>query len=202
MRPYDELLKSDIVDFIEKFYIKNNRSPSIREIADGVQRAKSTVYNYVLKMVEEGILSNSEKDGIQTPVTQKVNVGTVPVGVIGSIACGTPTYAEENITEYINLPASAVKNGNYYILVADGDSMQNAGISNGDYVLIRQQNTAEEGQIIVALLDNEATLKRFYKDEKNKRFRLHPENETYTDIYVDELLIQGVAVSVVWKELM
>lgn len=201
MRPYDELLKLDIVKFIEKFYIRNNRSPSLKEIADGVKRAKSTVYNYVLKMVDEGMLSNSE-EGLQTSVTKKVNTSTVPVGVVGSIACGTPTYAEENITEYINLPSFAVRNGNYFILVADGDSMQNAGISNGDYVLIRQQNTAEEGQIIAALLDNEATLKRFYKDEKNKRFILHPENESYSDIYVDELLIQGVAVSVVWKDLM
>ena len=202
MRSYDELLKLDIVKFIEKFYIKNNKSPSIREIADGVKRAKSTVYNYVLKMVEEGMLSNSEKEGIQTPLTKKVNTGTVPVGVVGSIACGTPTFAEENISEYINLPDSVVSNGNYYILAAVGDSMINAGINDGDYVLIRQQCTAEEGQIIVALMDNESTLKRFYKDEKNKRFRLHPENESYSDIYVDELIIQGVAVSVIWKDLM
>lgn len=86
--------------------------------------------------------------------------------------------------------------GEFFALQASGDSMINAGINDGDLVLIRKQNTAEEGEIIVALVDDETTLKRFYRDKKNKRFILHPENEKYDDIIVDNLVIQGIVTKV------
>lgn len=201
MRCYDECLKSDIISFIDKYYLKNNKSPSIREIADGVNRAKSTVYDYISKMANEGRVIKSDKDGICTAVTEKTNTDMISVALVGEIACGTPILAEENITEYYQLPVSFLGKGNFYMLTAKGDSMINAGINDGDKVVIRQQNTAEEGQIVVALINDEATLKRFYIDKENKRIRLHPENKEYPDIYVDNLQIQGVAVKAL-KDLM
>ena len=123
------------------------------------------------------------------------------VPVLGSVACGVPKYAEENIEEYVRLPVSLFGRGDFFILRANGDSMIEAGIDNGDLVLIRQQNTAETGQIVVALMEEEATLKRYYPEPQWGRIRLHPENSMMTDIYVDSCIIQGVAVKVL-KDLM
>lgn len=196
MRCYDECLKSDIIRFIDKYYLKNNKSPSIREIADGVHRAKSTVHDYITKMADEGMITNSRQNGIYTPIMDKTKSDMLSVAIVGSITCGPLSFAEENITEYIKLPASLFGKGEFFALYANGDSMINAGIENGDLVFIRKQNTAEVGQIIVALVNDETTLKRFYRDDKNKRFILHPENEKYDDIIVEDLVVQGIVTKV------
>ena len=120
---------------------------------------------------------------------------TVEIPVLGSISCGLPKFAEENIEEYVRLPVSLFGRGDFFLLRANGDSMIEAGIDYGDLVLIRQQNCAEPGDIVVALIDDEATLKRFYPE--NHRIRLHPENSEMDDIYVDNCIIQGVAVNVI-----
>lgn len=121
---------------------------------------------------------------------------TVRVPVLGQIACGIPKFAEEYIEEYIKLPVSLFGEGNFFILRAYGDSMIEAGINDGDMVVIRRQDTASPGQIVVALIDDEATLKRYYPEQKKRRVRLHPENKTMEDIIVPDCVIQGVAVKV------
>lgn len=196
MRTYREAIKTEIINYIDKYYFANGKSPSIREIADGVDIAKSTVYDYIVKMTEEGIITNSKNKGICTPTINKTNCTMCSVAIVGSITCGPLSFAEENITEYIKLPASLFGKGEIFGLYANGDSMINAGIEDGDLVFIRKQNTAEEGQIIVALVNDETTLKRFYKDTKNKKFILHPENEKYEDIIVNDLIIQGIVTKV------
>lgn len=195
MRHYDETLKQHILNFVDSYYLENNKSPGLQQIAEELHQIKSTIRNYLIKMDEEGMLIYSGRAGIKTPTIEKSSFETVSVALIGSIVCGEPLSAEQNITEIFKLPKSLLGEGNFFMLEAHGNSMINAGINDGDKVIIRQQNTAHEGQIIVALIDDETTLKRFYRDPKNKRFRLHPENEEYDDIYVDKLEIQGVAVS-------
>lgn len=111
------------------------------------------------------------------------------------ISCGLPNIAEEHIEEYVSLPESMFGSGEFYILRARGESMIEAGIDPGDLVVIRKQETAENGQIAVALVDEEATLKRFYVEDN--RVRLHPENSEMEDFYVDHCIIQGVAVKVI-----
>ena len=148
-------------------------------------------------MAEEGVLNYSKDDGISTSQTDKMNTDEILVALVGSITCGPLSFAEENITEYFKLPVSLFGKGEFFALKASGDSMINAGINNEDIVLVRKQNTAEEGQIIVALVNDETTLKRFYRDNKNKRFILHPENEKYDDIIADDLVIQGVVTNVI-----
>ena len=115
--------------------------------------------------------------------------------VVGDISCGLPNIAEEHIEEYVSLPESMFGSGEFYILRARGESMIEAGIDPGDLVVIRKQETAENGQIAVVLVDDEATLKRFYIEDN--RVRLHPENSEMKDIYVDHCIIQGVAVKVI-----
>jgi repressor LexA len=118
------------------------------------------------------------------------------VPILGEVACGLPRFAEENIEDYVQLPASLFGSGDFYMLRANGYSMIDVGISSGDFVLIRRQNTAEPGEIVVALVEEEATLKRYYPEPEHRRVRLHPENDALDDIYVDDCMIQGVAVKV------
>ncbi len=201
MRSYDSDLKQLILDCVNQYYKENNQLPTGKDITELIDRPQTTVYRYLKKMSEDGEISYTAYGGIRTDYIDKINTDAVTVALVGEIACGTPIFAEQNIIEYVKLPVSLVGQGEFFILLAKGESMINAGINDGDKVIIRRQNTAEEGQIVVALLEEDATLKRFYKDKKNKKFRLHPENENYNDIFVDDLLIQGVAVGV-YKELM
>lgn len=201
MRSYDSDLKQLILDCANQYYRENNQLATGKEIAEIINKPQTTVYRYLKKMNADGDISYTAYGGIRTEYIDKNNTDAVTVAVVGEIACGVPIFAEQNISEYVKLPVSLVGKGEFFILSAKGESMINAGINDGDKVIIRRQNTAEEGQIVVALMDEEATLKRFYKDRKNKRFRLHPENENYDDIYVEDLQIQGVAVGV-YKGLM
>lgn len=134
---------------------------------------------------------------IATRETMHTKAGTVLVPILGFVSCGIPKFAEENIEEYVRLPITLFGKGDFFILRANGDSMIEANIDHGDLVVIRQQSYAEEGQIVVALIEDEAILKRYYPDPEQHRVRLHPENGKLQDIYVDNCSIQGVAVKAI-----
>jgi repressor LexA len=165
----------------------------MQEVADGLGSSKATVQRYVEQLRKDGIISYS---GFRTLTSTKAKMQVVRVPVLGAISCGIPKFAEENIEEYVRLPVALFGQGDYFLLHAYGDSMIEAGIDDGDFVLIRQQNHADEGQIVVALIENEATLKRYYVDPQKRRVRLHPENSRMEDIFVDNCEIQGVAIKV------
>ena len=118
------------------------------------------------------------------------------VAIVGAVPCGPLTECEESIEGFIRLPKSLIGQGKFFLLKASGNSMTNAGIDDGDLVLIRQQDTANEGDIVVALVENENTLKRLAYNGRKHRYYLHPENETMDDIYVENLSVQGVAIKV------
>ena len=198
MRSKNEDLMKQIVDFVDDRYKSTGRVPTYREIGNKFCIASSCVSNYIKEMQKRGLISNQAGSrGIVTQKMQKVDNEILDLPVVGSIACGAPLLAEENIERYIQVPKFFVGNGEFFILVANGNSMINANIDDGDYVIVRKQDTAEEGQIIVALLDNEATLKRYFLDKKNKKVRLHPENDDMEDMYFPNVVIQGVAVKVI-----
>ena len=121
----------------------------------------------------------------------------VSVAKIGTIPCGPLDDREEYIDGYVRLPKSFVGKGSFFILTADGNSMIDAGIDDGDMVIIRKQDYARRGDIVVALADGQSTLKRYYPEPENKRIVLHPENEEMDDIIVSSCLIQGVATKVI-----
>ena len=193
MRSKDKTLMAAIEKFVSDYTDSNGISPTMQEVADGVGSSKATVQRYIAQLCDDGILDYS---GYRTMTSTKTKAAAIRVPVLGTIACGIPKFAEENIEEYVRLPVALFGKGNFFILRAYGDSMLEAGIDNGDLVLIRQQNYADEGQIVVALMEDEATLKRFYPEPKKHRIRLHPENSRMDDIYVDNCEIQGVAVKV------
>lgn len=193
MRSKDKTLMAAIEKFVSDYTDSNGISPTMQEVADGVGSSKATVQRYIAQLCDDGILDYS---GYRTMTSTKTKAAAIRVPVLATIACGIPKFAEENIEEYVRLPVALFGKGNFFILRAYGDSMIEAGIDNGDLVLIRQQNYADEGQIVVALMEDEATLKRFYPEPKKHRIRLHPENSRMDDIYVDNCEIQGVAVKV------
>ena len=194
MRSKDPEIMKRIVDFVEAYHLDYNSSPSLRVIAYGVGIGSTTVYRYLMEMNERGMICYDGKT-IRNEKINKSQRGTIRAAVIGRIACGIPNLAEQHVEGYVNLPESLFGQGNFYILRASGCSMTEAGIDDGDLVVIREQNTAEDGQIVVALVDDEATLKRFFHE--GDRIRLHPENPRMKDIFVTDCRIQGVAVKVI-----
>lgn len=196
MRTKSNELMKDICEFAEQFYLENRRSPSITEISNQLGIARGTTHKYLVYMNEiQMIFYNGKK--IITDVIRKADLSSTQANIIGTIACGTPVLSEENIEEYISLPSAVFGHGELYILKASGDSMIDAGIDDGDLVVIKKQITAEDGDIVVALVNNENTLKRFLIDKKNKKYVLHPENKKLKDIVVSECQIQGVAKHVI-----
>ena len=183
-----------ILNCIEKYKEETGSCPTVREIADETGITKTTVSRYIMDMRDRNII---EYSGHRNITTKSDRGESVRVPLLGAVSCGVPKYAEENIEEYIKLPTSLFGKGEYFLLRANGDSMIDAGINDGDLVLLRAQNTAETGQIVSALIDDEATLKRFYPEPKKGKIRLHPENSALEDIYTDKCVIQGVAVKVI-----
>ena len=115
------------------------------------------------------------------------------VPLVGTVAAGAPILAEENIEEYLELPFSMTSSGENFALTVHGESMIEAGIMDGDTIICRKQNTASNGEIVIAMIDDSATVKRFYKE--NGRFRLQPENSTMEPIYTDHVTILGKVIS-------
>ena len=186
-----------IEKFISEYVDEYGTSPSVQEIADGIGVSKPTASRYINYMRENGILDgDGSHRSIVTKKDKAARQQTLRVPVLGAVSCGVPKLAEENIEEYVRLPVALFGRGSFYLLRANGDSMIEAGIDDGDLVLIRQQSTADEGQIVVALMEDEATLKRFYPEPENGIIRLHPENHTMEDIIVETCIIQGVVVKV------
>ena len=196
MRHKNEEYFALLENFINEYTIENGRSPSNRDMASGTGLSTATVSRYLQYMREQGMLDYDGQRNIRTLRQQKMSGTMVEVPILGTIACGIPNLAEENIEEYVQLPVSVFGKGNFYLLHANGESMIDAGIEDGDLVLVSKQNYADEGQIVVALIDDEATLKRYYPEPQKHRVRLHPENKTMEDIYVENCIIQGVAVKV------
>lgn len=126
-----------------------------------------------------------------------MNTDIAQTAIVGSVPCGSPQYEEENIEEYISLPTAIFGKGDFFILRASGNSMIEAGIDDGDLVVVKKQLYADDGDIVVALVDNQNTLKRFYRDNDNRKVILHPENKWMKDIVVDDCFIQGVACHVI-----
>lgn len=196
MRSKSPELMDRILEFAEQYYLDNGYSPSTSVIAAALDISKATAYRYLVEMDERGMV---EYDGqeIQTNVTKKLNNEINRTAIVGSVPCGSPQYEEENIEEYISLPTAIFGKGDFFILRASGQSMIEAGIDDGDLVVVRKQVYANEGDIVVALVDNQNTLKRFYRDEENQKVILHPENRNMKDIVVDNCFIQGVACHII-----
>ena len=195
MRTKDEALMQEIVDSIDEFYAQKGRTPTVRELGDIVGISHTTIIRYLQDMNERGMLEY-EGGRIMTERIAKSKENSVSIPLIGSISCGQPLLSEESVESYIRIPTEWLGTGDYFLLRANGDSMVDAGIDDDDIVIVRKATDANDGDIVVALVDNENTLKRLYRDEKRRKIILHPENPNYEDNEVDSCEIQGVAIKV------
>lgn len=190
-------LTNKIKHFIEEYYGQYGTSPTIRCIAENVGCSKSNVSIYIDYLKEQGLMEIGE-NGYETDVTKATDTKVVAVPKLGYVPCGPLSEEYECIDGYVRLPASFIGNAkSCFLLTATGNSMIDVGINDGDLVLVRQQNEANYNDIVVALVENEVTLKRFRPDPENKRIILHPENKRMKDIVVKECKIQGVAIKVI-----
>ena len=201
-----------ILKFIEKQIATNGYPPSVREIGKSVGlKSTATVHGYIAKLTEKGYIKKESQKGRtlkvlkggmmegQTKIDKPYYSGKemVEVPVIGKITAGEPILAVENVTDTFPIPVDFVGNCESFMLTVRGESMIEAGILNGDYILVKKQNTARNGEIVVALIGDEATVKTFYKEKDH--IRLQPENSTMDPIIVPNCEILGKVAGVFRK---
>ena len=193
MRHKDTELMKRIREFAEQFYIENDRSPSTAEISAVVGVHRATVHRYLTEMSEKGAINYDGKSVSTKKTNLAQNEMTTASVFHGAIPCGAPETIEAAVDQYVKLPTALFGSGNLYVIRAKGDSMIEAGIDDGDMIIVDADKEPSIGDKVVALdQDNESTLKTLRYDEKQSRYYLHPENHLLDDIYVDELTVQGV----------
>lgn len=203
----DELTnkQKETLTYIKKFIAKNGYSPSVREICAGLGLSSpATVFVHIKKLEEKGYVrqTNSKFRTLEVLVDNEYiekDEEVVSVPLLGTITAGSPIEAIEMPNEFMSLPAFMIpKNEEIFTLHVSGDSMINAGIFDGDYVILKRRKTARNGEIVAFLSDeNETSLKRFYKE--NNHFRLQPENDLMNPIILDNVEILGIAIGLYRK---
>ena len=171
-----------VMDYIRKFSEENGYTPSVREIGKecGI-KSTATVYSYLQKLQDKGYLNKATNK--KRSVTLAKSSG-VNIPLIGTVTAGQPIFAYENYEDYYTFPAGEFRGEDLFMLRVEGTSMIDAGIMNGDKIVVRRQETAENGEIVVALVDDSATVKRFYR--KGNKIVLHPENEALSDMVFED----------------
>lgn len=179
--------KSEAVfTFIQKFVSENGYSPTVREICKACDiKSTATVFDYINELAKRGYLNKSANKN--RAVSLKQNVTTVPL--IGTVAAGQPIFATENYEGFYSIPGNFFSGEDLFMLNVQGDSMIDIGMYDGDKIIVRKQETADNGDIVVALVDDSATVKRFFK--RNGKIILHPENESMHDFVFDNVKILG-----------
>ena len=167
-----------VMDYIRKFSEENGYTPSVREIGKecGI-KSTATVYSYLQKLQEKGYLNKANNKKRSLTLTRSSGVN---IPLIGTVTAGQPIFAYENYEDYYTFPAGEFKGDDLFMLRVEGTSMIDAGIMNGDKIIVRKQENAENGEIVVALVEDSATVKRFY--HRDGKIILHPENELLQDM--------------------
>ena len=181
--------QSEILEYMKNEILNRGFPPSVREICEAVHmKSTSSVHSHLETLEKNGyIRRDPTKPRAIEIVDDNFNLvrrETVNVPIIGKVSAGQPLLAVENIDGYFPIPSEYMPNNKTFMLIVQGDSMINAGIFNGDYVIVEQQQTAENGQKIVALVEDSATVKTFYKEDGH--IRLQPENDTMEPIIVEQ----------------
>lgn len=200
MRKMSDDLLAKIKNFIENYVDAYGYPPAVRDVCAGLQiKSTATVYKYVNKLDEMGYVKKSGNKNRALSVVggklNKSNFSSVPL--VGKIAAGTPITAIENVEDIYDIPTKMFSGDELFMLTVEGTSMIDAGIFNGDKVILQQTSVCENGDIVAAMIDDSATVKRFYKEKGH--IRLHPENPAMDDIIVDDCVILGKVVGLIRK---
>lgn len=193
--------QKEVFIFIENFTKENNYPPTVREISQHFEISLRAVQDHISALQKKGFISTEQKRSRSIRILEdkkqvlpKVFIDKIPI--LGTVAAGRPLLCEENLNGYVNLTEPFIRPGkNYFALRVRGSSMINAGILEGDLAVIEQASSAVDGQIVVAVLDDAITLKRFYKE--SSRIRLQPENPDFQAIYCQDVRIVGILSSIV-----
>ncbi len=196
-----------LLNYINDYVRSNGYPPTMREMKKALDyKSISTVSYYLDRLQEEGLLKKSANKNRAIEVIntkpsdfmQKINPSDlIAIPILGKITAGEPILAVENCEEYFMVSPNMFRGEDLFMLTISGESMINAGIYNGDQVVLRQQSTANNGEIVAAMIDGMATVKRFYKE--NGHYRLQPENDTMLPIYTDHVEILGKVIGLVRK---
>lgn len=198
----------NILSFIRKQVEENGYPPSVREICKAVGlKSTSSVHMYLNRLAEKGEICKTNMKTRALKLSKDLNTvriddaDSISVPLVGNVAAGAPILAEQNIEDYFKISTSLLKKitpgDTTYMLKVKGESMINVGIFNGDYVIVSKCQTAENGQIVVAMIENEATVKTFYKERDH--VRLQPENDTMEPIIVKDVQILGKVIGLFRK---
>lgn len=197
MKVYNEETLLKLFDFIKTYQSRSGKSPSYRELQRKMGFSSlSVAHRYVQLLVQKQMIDKDKNGGIAIRDNLKPSSTTL-APVVGIVTCGKPIYAQEDIEAMVELPSNIFGSDETFILHAEGDSMINAGIKNGDLLVVKKKDSAENGDIVVALLGDSATVKTFYK--KSDCVVLHPENEKYDDIKTKDVKILGKVQFVIHK---
>jgi repressor LexA len=192
--------QQEIFEYIKRYSARHGYPPSVRDIGKAIGlTSSSTVHAHLANLEKLGLLRRdpSKPRAIELLVDRAKRAARPALGqlpVVGQVAAGQPVLAEENIEDYVSIPEIAGGEEGEYVLRVSGDSMKDAGIFEGDYVVVRPQQTAQDGEIVVALVGEEATVKRFYREADH--VRLQPENEAMEPIRTREVTVLGRVVGV------
>ena len=202
MKENDNKIK--ILKFINDFVLKHGYAPSVREICKKMGlTSTSTVFYHLKKLEDEGLINRDygKNRAIKVNIQTSENSDKNLFNVIGKVAAGKPIFAVENIENQIEIPPElfGINTGDMFILNVSGDSMVNAGIFNGDKIIVKKQETAENGEIVVAMVDDSATVKRFYNEKCH--VRLQPENDFMEPIIVDDCKILGIVTGLIRQKI-
>ncbi|MBO5222813.1 MAG: transcriptional repressor LexA [Clostridia bacterium] len=187
--------RAQILEFVTAKVTEEGYVPSVREICKAVGLSSpATVHYHLNQLCEEGLISKEPgKKRFLRLSGQSSSGAFVKIPVVGRVTAGQPILAQEYIEDYIQVPADRIRGRDTFALTVRGDSMINAGILDGDVIIVLRTPVAEDGEIVVALLGDEATVKRFYRE--GRRFRLQPENDAYAPIYTEEVKILGKVIA-------
>lgn len=193
--PVKEQRTAAVLAYIEKCMMENGYAPSVREVCDGCGiPSTATGFSIMNELAEKGLIKKC-KVGQNIRRSVSINLNAVKVPLIGIVAAGEPIFAQENYEDYYSVPSNLFGTENLFMLNVQGDSMKKIGIYNGDKVIVRKQDTADDGEIVVALVEDSATVKRFYK--RDGKFILHPENDDMQDFVFDDVSILGKVVGLI-----
>lgn len=186
--------QQEILDFIKSEILRRGYPPAVRDICEAVHlKSTSSVHSHLETLEKNGYIRRDPTKPRAIEITDEnfylLRHEMVNVPLIGTVAAGQPIFAAENIESYFPIPAEYVPNADTFMLKVKGESMVNAGILDGDQIIVQQQSTANNGEIVVALIDEEATVKRFFKEDGH--YRLQPENTEMDPIIVDDVTILG-----------
>ncbi|MCI8964176.1 MAG: transcriptional repressor LexA [Eubacterium sp.] len=189
--------QSEILEYIKEQILTKGYPPAVREICNAVNlKSTSSVHSHLETLEKNGyIRRDPTKPRAIEIVDDSFNLTRKEmrnIPILGTVAAGQPIFAEENVSGYFPILADELPSGDLFILNVRGESMINIGIYDGDKVIVRQSPTARNGEIVVALVEDSATVKTYYKEDG--RYRLQPENDTMEPIYVDQVVILGIVV--------